>query len=134
MRTLLMIKPDVVESGLWGDILSLVLRNRFQVVNLRMLSMDRATAERFYEVHKSRDFFSDLVAYITSGPVIAIEIAGGSELIDEVRTFVGKTDPMDAARGTIRFMYGKTIQYNAVHASDSPESAKKELAIVFGGP
>jgi nucleoside-diphosphate kinase len=132
MKTLLMIKPDIVERGVYGEIIAHVLRNRFDVVNMRMLSLDRAMAERFYEVHRDRDFFPDVIAYITSGPVIAVEIEG-DEVVDRLRTFIGVTNPAHAAPGTIRYMYGSSIQNNAVHASDSPESAKKELAIVFSG-
>lgn len=95
-----------------------------------MLAMDRSTAERFYEVHKDREFYPALVDYITSGPVVAMEIEG-DDVIKAIRRFIGPTNPAEAAPGTVRYMYGKSIQNNAVHASDSPESAKKELAIVF---
>ena len=131
MKTLLMVKPDVVDRGAYGDIISFVLSNRFNVTGLRMLAMDRSMAERFYDVHKERDFFGALVDYITSGPVVAIEIEGDG-VVEQIRSLIGPTDPTTADPGTIRFMYGSSIQNNAVHASDSPESAKKELAIVFG--
>jgi len=132
MNTLLMVKPDVVDQGLYGEILGHVLRNRFSVVNLRMVSLDREMAERFYEVHRERPFFADVIEYITSGPVIAIEIEGDN-VVEQIRAFIGPTNPADAQPGTIRYMYGSSIQNNAVHASDSSESAKKELAIVFNG-
>lgn len=132
MNTLLMVKPDVVDQGLYGEILAHVLRNRFKVVNLRMVSLDRPMAERFYEVHRDRPFFADVIEYITSGPVVAIEIEG-DHVVEQIRALIGPTNPADAAPGTIRHMYGSSIQNNAVHASDSPESAKKELAIVFSG-
>ena len=131
MKTLLMIKPDIVDQGLYGDIISLVVRNKFNVTNLRMLHMDRERGERFYDVHREREFFAALVDYISSGPVVALQIEGDG-VIEAVRAFIGTTDPSKAAPGTIRHMYGSTIQNNAVHASDAPESAKKELAIVFG--
>jgi nucleoside-diphosphate kinase len=127
-----MVKPDVVERGLYGDIISVVLHRGFNVTNLRMLSMDQAMAERFYEVHKEREFFPALVDYITSGPVVAIEIEGDG-VVERVRDLIGVTDPANSSKGTIRHMYGRSLQNNAVHASDAPESAKKELAIVFGG-
>ncbi len=130
MKTLLMIKPDTVGEGFHGEIIAFVLRNRFNINRLRMLAMDRSTAQRFYEVHKDREFYPALVDYITSGPVVAMEIEG-DDVIKAIRRFIGPTNPAEAAPGTVRHMYGKSIQNNAVHASDSPESAKKELAIVF---
>ena len=132
MRTLLMIKPDVVEQGVYGEVIAHVLRNRFAIVDLRMLSLSREMAEQFYEIHRERNFFPDVIEYITSGPVVAIAIEGDG-VVERLRGFIGTTDPAQAAPGTIRYMYGSSIQNNAVHASDSPESAKKELAIVFSG-
>lgn len=126
-----MIKPDIVADGLYGEVLAFVLKNRFEIKNLRMVHIDRARAEDFYGVHKGKAFFEALIEYITSGPVVAIEVAG-DDIIPRIRAFVGATDPAKAEPGTIRHMYGKSIQNNAVHASDAPESAKKELAIVFG--
>lgn len=132
MKTLLMIKPDIVDRGAYGEIVNHVLRNRFHIARMRMLSLNREMAERFYDVHKDRDFFSDVIAYITSGPVVAMEIEGEG-VVEQIREFIGVTDPAKAKVGTIRFMYGSSIQNNAVHASDSAQSAKKELAIVFDG-
>ena len=132
MKTLLMIKPDVVEKGIYGEIIAWVLRNRFKISNLRMVWLDRERAERFYDVHNGKEFFEPLVAYVTSGPVVAMEIEGDN-VVRRIRSFIGPTDPSAAAPGTIRYMYGISLQNNAVHASDSQESAKKELAIVFGG-
>jgi len=133
MKTLLMIKPDMVTKGLWGEIISIVLRNRFDVTRLTMTRFDRTRAESFYDVHRGKEFFPSLVAYMTSGPVIAMEI-DGEDIIARIRAFVGATDPAKAQPGTVRYMFGISLQNNAVHASDSPESAKKELAIVFAGP
>ncbi len=133
MKTLLMIKPDMVEKGLYGEIIAFVLKNRFKITSMRMIRLDRERARRFYEIHEGKEFFSSLVDYVTSGPVVAMGIEGDDELIPRVRAFVGTTDPAKAAPGTIRHMFGISIQNNAVHASDSPETAKKELAIVFGG-
>ena len=132
MKTLLMIKPDMVEKGLHGEIIAHVLKNRFEIINLRTVRLDRPSAERFYGVHKDREFFPSLIDDITSGPVVAMEVAGDN-IIGAIRSLVGATDPSEAQPGTIRFMYGISIQNNAVHASDSPESAKKELAIAFEG-
>lgn len=132
METLLMIKPDTVASGRWGEIVQFVLNNGFDVVGLKMLSFDKAQAEDFYGVHRERDFFRALVDYITSDPVVAMRLSGDG-VIEAIRTLIGPTDPAKAAPGTVRRMWGNSLQNNAVHASDSPESAKKELAIVFSG-
>lgn len=132
MKTLLMVKPDTVEEGHYGDIISLVLKNGLKITRLSMERFDRARAESFYAVHRDRPFFADLVEYITSGPVVAVEVEG-EEAVARVRELIGSTDPGDARAGTIRAMYGKNVQNNAVHGSDSPESAEKELAIAFGG-
>lgn len=131
MRTLLIIKPDIVERGLFGEIMALLLRNRFKVVKMKMMRFDRKMAEGFYEEHKKKEFFPSLIDYITSGPVVAMEIEGDNA-VEEMRALVGSTDPSQARPGTIRYMYGRDIQHNAVHASDSPDAAKKELAIAFG--
>ncbi len=128
-----MVKPDTVAEGLYGEIVAHVLKNRFRVTNLKMVRLERDRAEQFYDVHRGKEFFPSLVEYVTSGPVVALEIEGGTDVITRIRAFIGATDPAKAEPGTIRYMYGNSIQSNAVHASDSPESAKKELAIVFGG-
>jgi len=133
MKTLLMVKPDMVAKGLWGEIISTVLKNRFAVTRLTMTRFDRSRAENFYDVHRGKEFFPSLVEYMTSGPVVAMEIEG-DDVIARIRGFVGATDPAKAEPGTVRYMFGISLQNNAVHASDSLESAKKELAIVFAGP
>jgi nucleoside-diphosphate kinase len=132
MKTLLMIKPDAVAEGRVGDILSLVERNRFAIRRLATTRFSRERAERFYAVHRERPFFPDLVAYIISGPVVAIEIEA-DDAVSRIRDFIGATNPAQARPGTVRYMYGKSLQNNAVHASDSPESAEKELEIAFNG-
>jgi len=129
MRTLLLIKPEAVPR--MGEIITAVLRNRFEVKKLKMFTFDRDQAERFYEVHRGKDFFPSLVDYITGGPVVAMELEG-DDAVEKLRELVGSTDPGTARPGTIRYMFGTSLQRNAVHASDSTESAKKELAIVFG--
>ena len=132
MKTLLMIKPDTVGNGHYGEIISMLLKNRFDITNLRMCEFTRKEAEQFYTVHKEREFFPALVDYITSGPVVALQIEG-DDIVRKIRTFIGTTNPADATLGTIRYMYGTSIQNNAVHASDSSDSSEKELAIVFSG-
>jgi len=131
-RTFLMIKPETVEAGKQGDIISLLIKNRFRIVNMKQFTFSEGDARNFYSIHEGKPFFNDLVSYITSGPVIGIELEA-EEAITKLRELVGATNPAEARPGTIRYMYGTDIQRNAVHASDSPESAEKELAIVFGG-
>ncbi len=132
MKTLLMIKPDTVAEGRVGDIIAVVERNRFRINRMVMTRFARERAERFYEMHRERPFFRDLVAYITSGPVVAMEVES-DEAVSRVRELIGATNPAEARPGTIRAMYGKSLQNNAVHASDSPASAEKELEIAFSG-
>ena len=132
MKTLLMIKPDVVAEGHYGDIISVVLRNRFNINKLSVEHFSRERAEQFYAVHRERPFFGELVEYITGGPVVAIEVEDDGDTVARMRELIGATDPAQARPGTIRAMYGSNIQNNAVHGSDSPENAKKELAIAFG--
>ncbi len=132
MKTLLMIKPDVVAEGHYGDIISVVLRNSFNINKLSVEHFSRERAEQFYAVHRERPFFGELVEYITGGPVVAIEVEDDGDTVARMRELIGATDPAQAKPGTIRAMYGSNIQNNAVHGSDSPENAKKELAIAFG--
>ncbi|MCK4773159.1 MAG: nucleoside-diphosphate kinase [Candidatus Krumholzibacteria bacterium] len=127
-----MIKPDVVAEGHYGDIISVVLRNSFNINKLSVEHFSRERAEQFYAVHRERPFFGELVKYITGGPVVAIEVEDDGDTVARMRELIGATDPAQAKPGTIRAMYGSNIQNNAVHGSDSPENAKKELAIAFG--
>jgi nucleoside-diphosphate kinase len=129
-RTFLMIKPEAVRAGRQGEIIDLLIKNRFRVVGMKQFAFDAARASSFYAMHDGKHFFVDLVGYITSGDVVGIELEkeGAVELLREL---VGATDPAKARPGTIRYMYGTDLQRNAVHASDSRESAEKELAIVF---
>lgn len=132
MKTLLMVKPDIVGEGHYGDIITLILRNGFDITALTMTRFSKERAERFYEVHKERPFFGELVDYITSGPVVAMQVES-DDAVNRARALIGATNPADATPGTIRAMYGKNIQNNAIHGSDSPENAEKELAIAFEG-
>ena len=132
MKTLLMVKPDTVASGHVGEILALVERNKFAIRRLTLTKFSKERAERFYEMHRSRPFFGELVSYITSGPVVAVEVEG-DQAVTRIRELIGATNPAEARPGTVRAMYGKSLQNNAVHGSDSPESAEKELEIAFAG-
>jgi nucleoside-diphosphate kinase len=128
--TLLVIKPEAVRSGKQGEIIDMIIKNRFRIVAMKQFRFDAAGARAFYAVHDGKSFFADLIAYIVSGDVIglALEKEGA---VDLLRELVGATDPAKARPGTIRYLYGTDLQRNAVHASDSQASAEKELAIVF---
>jgi nucleoside-diphosphate kinase len=129
-RTYFMIKPEAVQSGAFADILRAVVVNRFTVERLEMRRFTPELARRFYAEHDGKPFFPDLVAYITSGPVVAVQLAA-ENAVPRLRELVGKTNPRDAAPGTIRYMYGASLQANAVHASDGADAAARELGLVF---
>lgn len=129
-KTLLMIKPDAVRKKVIGAILSMLEDAGFQITGLLMKRFTEEEARRFYIVHKERPFYPDLVRFITSGPVVGVRIEGEG-VVDRLREFIGATDPAKARPGSIRALYGSNIQENAVHASDSPESARYELPFFF---
>lgn len=131
-RTYFMIKPEAVEAGQFPEILRLAIANRFRVERLEMRTLTRELAEKFYAEHAGKGFFADLVRYITSGPVVAVQL-GGEDSVARLRVLVGKTNPAEASPGTIRYMFGSSLQHNAVHASDSDASASRELGLVFPG-
>ncbi len=129
-RTLTIIKPDSVEKGNVGAIIAHLEREGFRIVAARMMHLTEAQARAFYEVHRERPFYDDLVAYMTSGPVwpMALERENAVAYLREV---MGATNPAEAAEGTIRKLYGESIERNAIHGSDSPENAAKEIAFFF---
>jgi nucleoside-diphosphate kinase len=131
-RTLVVIKPDGVQRGLIGPILSRFEQRGFRVLALRMLTVPRAMAETHYAVHQGKFFYPDLVNYISSGPVVAMVIEG-VEAIKAVRLMVGSTRPYEAAPGTIRGDFAVTGLRNLIHASDAPETAAAEIALWFPG-
>ena len=131
MRTLILLKPDAVQRGLIGDIVSRFEKKGLKIAAMKMLRMTKKKAEDFYSVHKGKPFYSGLVDYITSGPIVGICLNGNDDIITVVRTMMGKTNPCEAGQGTIRGDYGIDIGKNTVHGSDSEESAKKEIPIVF---
>lgn len=126
-----MIKPEILRSGRQGEIIDFVLKNRFRIVRMKQFRFDLDRAKKFYSVHEGKPFFEPLVAYITSGDVIGLELEKDGAAVEELRELVGATDPSKARPGTIRYMYGTDLQQNAVHASDSQANAEKELAIAF---
>lgn len=129
-RSLVLIKPDAMERGLGGVIIGRLQQRGLKLFALKMLRMDRALAERHYDVHRGKPFFDDVVAYIISTPIIA-GVFGGDNAIDEIRSVMGATDPRTAKAGTIRAEFGVDIQRNATHASDSPENGLREIALYF---
>ncbi len=130
MKTLLMIKPDAVKKKVVGKIISMVEERGFDIKDMRMKRFTREEAERFYEVHRSRPFFEELVRFITSGPVVGLCLEG-DDIVERVRKFIGATDPSKAEPCTVRALYGTDISHNAVHASDSAENAERELKFFF---
>jgi len=130
-RTLLIIKPDAVAAGNAGNILAMLEgKGAFTVRALRMEHLTRESAQKFYAVHKDRPFYGELVEFMTSGPCIPM-VLEKENAIAALRTFIGATNPAEAAEGTVRKLYATNVQNNAVHASDSPESAAKEIPHFF---
>lgn len=128
--TLGMLKPDAIAAGKAGAIIAHIQQAGFTVRAARLVRLTRPQAEAFYAVHRERPFFADLVAFMTSGPVLpmALEKAGA---VAEFRTLIGATDPAEAAPGTIRKLFAKSKGENAVHGSDSDENAAREIAFFF---
>jgi nucleoside-diphosphate kinase len=131
-RTLVLAKPDAVQRGLIGEIVSRFERKGLKVVGLRLMSVPRDLAETHYAVHAGKHFYAGLVEFITSGPVAAIALEG-PDAIATVRRMVGKTMPNEAEPGTIRGDLGISGLRNLIHASDAPETAASELDLWFGG-
>jgi len=124
------IKPDAIQRGLAGEIISRLERRGLKIVAMKMLQLDKALAERHYAVHKGKAFFSDLVDFVTSSPIIAIVFQGNSA-VEIVRQAMGETDPAKALPGTIRGDLGIDIGHNLIHGSDSVENAFKEISLFF---
>ena len=130
-RTLSIIKPDAVAKNVIGEILSRFEKAGLRIVAARMAQLDKADAEGFYAVHKERPFFNDLVSFMISGPVM-IQVLEGEDAIAKNRELMGATNPAEAAPGTIRADFAKSIDANAVHGSDAPQTAAVEIAYFFG--
>lgn len=130
-RTFVMIKPDGVERGLVGEIVSRFERRGFKLSEARMMRISRETAEEHYAQHKGKPFFGELVDYITSGPVFAM-ILEGENAVQLARAMIGATNPANAAPGTIRGDYARSVEANVIHGSDSDESAEREIRRFFG--
>ena len=131
-RSLVLVKPDAMLKGYGGAILGRLQERGLKLVALRMLHMDRALAERHYAVHAGKPFFDGLIKYITSTPIIAA-VFEGEGAVAAIRKIMGATDPAKAEPGTIRADFGTNLQENAIHGSDSTETAKKEIKLFFTG-
>ncbi|MGL1888536.1 MAG: nucleoside-diphosphate kinase [Reichenbachiella sp.] len=129
-RTFTMIKPDAFADGNGGAILKMIEENGFKIKAMKTISLSKANAEEFYGIHRERPFFGELVEFMTSGPIVAAILEKDNAVID-FRTLIGATNPNDAADGTIRKLYAKSLACNAVHGSDSDENAQIEGDFFF---
>ena len=129
-RTLSIIKPDAVARDVIGEIYSRFEQAGLKIIAARMKLLNRAEAEEFYAVHRERPFFADLVKFMTSGPVMA-QVLEGENAISRNRELMGATNPQEAAPGTIRADFAQSIDANAVHGSDAPDTAQVEIACFF---
>jgi nucleoside-diphosphate kinase len=131
-RTISIIKPDAVAKNVIGQIYARFEGAGLKIIAARMMQLSQKQAEEFYGVHKERPFFKDLVSFMTSGPVI-VQVLEGENAITKNRDLMGATDPKKAAPGTIRADFADSIDANAVHGSDGPDTAKQEITFFFSG-
>jgi len=129
-RTYLMLKPDAVQRGLMGEIVSRFEKKGLRLVAMKFMRIPKATAEKHYGEHKGKKFYDSLISYITSGPVLAM-VWEGDDAVAVCRSMMGKTNPKESAPGTIRGDFGMQTGMNIIHGSDSPESAQREISIFF---
>jgi len=129
-KTFSIIKPDAVATGKAGKILAMLEENGFRIVALRMTRLSQSQAEGFYAVHKERPFFGSLVKFMTEGPVIVMALER-EDAVKKLREVMGATNPANAAEGTVRKLYAESIERNAIHGSDAPETAADELKYFF---
>jgi nucleoside-diphosphate kinase len=129
-RSLVLIKPDGMQRGLGATIIGRLESRGLKLVAIKMLHMDKALAEKHYDIHRDKPFFTDLVNYITSSPIIAA-VFEGEGAVDSIRRIMGPTDPAKAEPGTIRGDFGLSIEHNTVHGSDAVETAQREIKLFF---
>lgn len=129
-KTLAILKPDCVKKNLIGKVIAQIQNAGFKVTALKMVKLTDDSAKGFYEIHKERPFYNDLVTYMTSGPCVPIALEKANA-VEDFRKLIGATDPAKAAEGTIRKLYAGSIQENIVHGSDSDENAAKEISHFF---
>ena len=131
MKTFFMIKPDGVERNLIGQIISRVEAKGFSITKIKMMIISKELAEEHYGEHKDKPFFNDLVSFITSGPVVAMQVEG-NDVVLQIRNLMGATNPSESTPGSIRGDLATELDKNVVHGSDSDESAERELSLFFG--
>ena len=131
-RTFSIIKPDATARNLTGAVNAMIEQAGLRIIAQKRLQMSRAQAETFYAVHRERPFFGELVAFMTSGPVV-VQVLEGDNAIARYRDIMGATDPAKAVPGTIREEHGRSVGENSVHGSDAPDTAAKEIAQFFSG-
>ena len=131
MKTFFMIKPDGVQRKLIGQIISRVESKGFNITKIKMMTISKELAEEHYGEHKDKPFFDDLVSFITSGPVVAMQVEG-EDVVLQVRNIMGATNPSESNPGSIRGDLATELDKNVVHGSDSDESAERELSLFFG--
>tara|TARA_A100000164_G_C21372129_1_gene524640 strand:+ start:125 stop:535 length:411 start_codon:yes stop_codon:yes gene_type:complete len=129
-QTLSIIKPDAVERNLQDKIKQEFISKKFEIIKEKKIHISKEEAEQFYKVHESKPFYNDLCAYLSSGPIIVINLQRENAVVEN-RKLMGATNPLDAEEGTLRRKYGISIDKNSVHGSDSPENAKIELDFFF---
>jgi len=129
-RTLAIVKPDAVKKNVIGEITAMITKAGFAILGLRMTKLSKAQASAFYEVHKERPFYGELVDYMCSGKIVAIALEK-ENAIEDYRKLIGSTDPKEADEGTVRKLYGESKSYNAVHGSDSAENGIREVSFFF---
>ncbi|MBN1487027.1 MAG: nucleoside-diphosphate kinase [Anaerolineae bacterium] len=129
-KTLIILKPDTVQRGLIGEVISRIEKRGLRIAGLKMMWVPRELAERHYGEHQGKAFYEPLLNFITSSPVIAMVIEG-PKVITTMRAMMGKTSSLEANPGTIRGDYGLSNRHNLIHGSDSPESAEREIALFF---
>ena len=131
MKTFFMIKPDGVQRNLVGEIISRVEAKGFSITKIKMMTISKELAEQHYGEHKDKPFFNDLVSFITSGPVVAMQVEG-EDVVLQIRNLMGATNPNESTPGSIRGDLATELDKNVVHGSDSDESAERELELFFG--
>jgi nucleoside-diphosphate kinase len=129
-QTFIALKPDVVRRGLIGEIIKKLENKGYKIVAMKMIHVDEEIASKHYEEHIGKPFYPGLVRFITNAPIIAM-VLQGENVVESVRKFFGKTNPLDAEDGSIRSDYAQITRFNSVHASDSVKSAEREIAIYF---
>ena len=132
-RTLAIIKPDAVRKNATGEIITMILKNDFHIIGMKMLHITKEQAEGFYAVHAGKPFFNSLTDFMSSGPIIVLALEKQDDAIASWRKLMGATNPANAEEGTIRKRFAANIEHNAVHGSDAEDTARFELSYFFAG-